>query len=341
MNDTQGAGAGMKLERIGQLIVRYGLAIVVGWIGALKYTEYEGKEIEGLLVKCPFISWAYHLMGLRILCSVIGTTEILIAILLALRYIAPKISILGGVGAIAMFLTTVSFLFTTPGALQPEGFPYLSGAVGEFLIKDLVLLGAALWMTGDSLRASILTGAAAKSGERAAAAYKLIMSWHERGVRAEDIEGMAGSIRVEYQTRFVEKVVEKEVIVECEVDSRHLRRWAKFGYIALVIGCLQAAFFGICLLGQIQRTFSSGIVYVKDIDRPLSQVSVTNTIDATPNTSSYRPMNDLRVALHILSPEHMPATVTPAESGRYVILGPSSFSRLRYLVVKNLYQPLK
>jgi hypothetical protein len=86
---------------------------------------------------------------------------------------------------------------------------------------------------------------AAKSGERAAAAYRLIMSWHERGVRVEDIERMTGGVRVEYQTR----VVEKEVIVEREVDSPLLRRWAEIGYIALVIGCLQAAFFGICLLG--------------------------------------------------------------------------------------------
>ena len=51
-----------------------------------------------------------------------------------------------------MFLTTLSFLFSTPG-WEPSlgGFPALSGDVGEFLIKDIVSLGAALWSLGESL----------------------------------------------------------------------------------------------------------------------------------------------------------------------------------------------
>ncbi|HEX6567443.1 MAG TPA: DUF417 family protein [Chthoniobacterales bacterium] len=156
MNNADKTDLGMRLENIGHIIIRYGVAIVVVWIGALKYTEYEDKGIEGLLANSPLMSWAYHLMGLRPLCAVIGTSEILIAFLLALRYAAPKVSVFGGLGAIGMFLTTLSFMFTTPGVLQPEGLPYLSGAIGEFLIKDIVLLGAAIWMTGDSLRASTL-----------------------------------------------------------------------------------------------------------------------------------------------------------------------------------------
>jgi uncharacterized membrane protein YkgB len=155
MNDIDPIGLGEKLTKIGRIIIRYGLVIVVGWIGALKFTEYEAKGIEGLLVNSPFIVWAYHLVGLRALSSLIGIVEILVAILLALRYLAPAISTLGGIGAILMFLTTLSFLFSTPVAFQAEGFPFLSGAVGQFLIKDLVLLGAAVWMTGDSLRASV------------------------------------------------------------------------------------------------------------------------------------------------------------------------------------------
>ena len=151
MNNTgQAAGTGLKMENIGHIVIRSGVVIAVGWIGALKYTDYEEKGIEGLLVNSPLISWAYHLMGLKILCSVIGTSELIIAAFLAVRYFAPKASVLGGIGAIGMFLTTLSFLFTTPGTLMPQGFPFLSGDVGEFLIKDIALLGAAIWMTGDS-----------------------------------------------------------------------------------------------------------------------------------------------------------------------------------------------
>jgi reactive chlorine resistance protein C len=51
-----------------------------------------------------------------------------------------------------MFLTTLTFLLSTPG-WEPTlgGFPALSHGVGEFLIKDVVLLGAALWSLAESL----------------------------------------------------------------------------------------------------------------------------------------------------------------------------------------------
>jgi len=48
-----------------------------------------------------------------------------------------------------------SFLFSMPG-WEPSlgGFPALSGAVGQFLIKDVVLLGAALWSLGEAMTAT-------------------------------------------------------------------------------------------------------------------------------------------------------------------------------------------
>jgi len=52
-----------------------------------------------------------------------------------------------------MFLTTLSFLATTPGMFTVvEGLPVPSG-MGAFVIKDLVLLGAALWTAGEALSA--------------------------------------------------------------------------------------------------------------------------------------------------------------------------------------------
>ena len=51
-----------------------------------------------------------------------------------------------------MFLTTLTFLVTTPD-WEPTlgGFPALSGSVGQFLIKHVVLLGAAVYTTRESL----------------------------------------------------------------------------------------------------------------------------------------------------------------------------------------------
>lgn len=68
--------------------------------------------------------------------------------------ISARLSPLGSLASIGMFLITLTFLATTPGVWQKEyGFPSLSPA-GQFLLKDLVLLGAAIWTAGESLRAA-------------------------------------------------------------------------------------------------------------------------------------------------------------------------------------------
>jgi len=53
-----------------------------------------------------------------------------------------------------MMLGTLSFLATTPEAWQEgQGMPHLS-MLGEALLKDAVLLGAALLPAAESLRAA-------------------------------------------------------------------------------------------------------------------------------------------------------------------------------------------
>jgi uncharacterized membrane protein YkgB len=59
----------------------------------------------------------------------------------------------GSVMAIGLFAATISFLFTTPGVGEAAagGFPVLS-MNGQFLIKDIALLGIAVWTLSDALR---------------------------------------------------------------------------------------------------------------------------------------------------------------------------------------------
>jgi uncharacterized membrane protein YkgB len=53
-----------------------------------------------------------------------------------------------------MFATTLRFLLTTPEVWEASagGFPALSVVPGQFLIKDVVLLGASLWTFGEAWR---------------------------------------------------------------------------------------------------------------------------------------------------------------------------------------------
>lgn len=144
-----------RIDPIGHAFLRYGLVIAIGWIAAMKGTEYEAKGIQPLIAHSPLLSWGYSIWTVHHFTMIIGAVELVIATLIAVRHWFPKASAVGSAGAAIMFLTTLSFILTTPGWEQSlGGFPALSGDVGEFLIKDLVLLGAALWTLTDSLRAA-------------------------------------------------------------------------------------------------------------------------------------------------------------------------------------------
>jgi reactive chlorine resistance protein C len=139
---------------VGRLLVRYGLVAVVAWIGALKYSSYEAAAIQPLIGHSPLMSWLYDIFSVRALSDVLGTAEITAAVLLALRPLWPLVSAIGSVFGILLFLGTLSFLFTTPGVTAAGGFPVLSVVPGQFVLKDIVLLGASLWTLGDSLGAA-------------------------------------------------------------------------------------------------------------------------------------------------------------------------------------------
>lgn len=142
------------MTRIGALAARYGLVVVIGWIGALKFTAYEAEGIQPLVANSPFMSWVYNIFTVTTFSSVLGVVELTTAVLLAVKPWLPKLSAVGSVAAIGLFLATISFLFTTPGIGEASagGFPVLS-STGQFLIKDVALLGVAVWTLGDALRA--------------------------------------------------------------------------------------------------------------------------------------------------------------------------------------------
>ena len=139
---------------VGRQLVRYGLVVVIAWIGALKYTSYEAAGIQPLIAHSPIFSWLYSIVSVRAFAAALGTAEIIAALLIAIRPLAPRISVLGSAMAVLLFASTLSFLFTTPGATAAGGFPVLSVLPGQFLLKDIVLIGAALWTLGDALGAA-------------------------------------------------------------------------------------------------------------------------------------------------------------------------------------------
>lgn len=147
----------VALERLAQDGLRYGLVLVIGWIGLMKFTAYEAEAISGFVASSPLMSWLYSILSVREASALIGVVEVAVAALLAVRPIGPRTaaaSAAGAVAAIGMLATTLTFLVTTPGAFEPSagGFPALSAIPGQFLIKDAVLLAAAASVLAEALR---------------------------------------------------------------------------------------------------------------------------------------------------------------------------------------------
>jgi uncharacterized membrane protein YkgB len=123
---------------VGTGVLRYGIVFLLVVIGAAKYFAFEAEGIKPLVEHSPFLSWMLDAFGVRGASSIIGTFEILIGLAIASRRLVPTLSAIGSAAGIVIFLTTLSFLFSTPGALS------LENPAGGFLMKDIVLLGACI-----------------------------------------------------------------------------------------------------------------------------------------------------------------------------------------------------
>ncbi|MFL5313080.1 MAG: YkgB family protein [Myxococcales bacterium] len=145
-----------RLDAFAALVLRYGLVAVILFFGAFKFTAAEAAGIQPLVSHSPFLSWLYSIGSVRAASDAIGSVEIAIAVLIAARRFSPALSALGSLGAVGMFATTLSFLVTTPGVwASVPGFPLpVPNEIGAFLVKDLFLLGAALWSAAEALRAA-------------------------------------------------------------------------------------------------------------------------------------------------------------------------------------------
>jgi uncharacterized membrane protein YkgB len=125
-----------RLDRVGITVTRIGLVVVLLWIGGLKVFAYED---EGIV---PFV---------------LGSVIVLYGVLIALHPWLPRAAAMGSFLVFLMSLVTLSFLVTTPEAwVQPlgspeHGFPLLSGG-GRLVVKDAIMMGAALVTMADSAK---------------------------------------------------------------------------------------------------------------------------------------------------------------------------------------------
>ena len=132
------------LQCVGAGILRYSLVFFLLFFGALKWTTAEARAIEPLVSNSPLFGWLYPITGVQRGSEIIGVIELVMGMLIATRRWVPRASAVGRLAASGMFLVTLSFLIITPNV----------GSSAPFLLKDLSLLGAALWTAGEAIAAS-------------------------------------------------------------------------------------------------------------------------------------------------------------------------------------------
>jgi uncharacterized membrane protein YkgB len=123
----------------------------------MKFIPRDVGGIEPLIAFSPRMCWDYGVMSICSFSAVLGVIEIAIGLLIALRPVWPMVSAIGSLLAAGLVLTTLTILFST-SASEPNlgGFPAIAAVHGQFVFKDVVLLGAALSSAGEALAASEL-----------------------------------------------------------------------------------------------------------------------------------------------------------------------------------------
>ena len=130
------------------------LAVIYFWFGGMKFTAYEAEGLVPLVQNSPILSWMYDIFSVRGFSTFLGFVEVTIGLLIAGRILSPKLSAIGGFLSAGLFTTTLSFMASTPGVFEPSlGFPAISVAPGQFLLKDIGLLAASVFVLGHSLTA--------------------------------------------------------------------------------------------------------------------------------------------------------------------------------------------
>ena len=141
-------------SRTSLALIRWALVVVFLWFGGMKFTGYEASGIAPFIANSPFMGWLHALFGVQGASYVIGVIELATAVALIAGAFVAAASVIGAAMSCLTYLITLSFFLTTPGVAEPMagGFPALSAGVGQFLLKDLVLLAGSVCLLLASMR---------------------------------------------------------------------------------------------------------------------------------------------------------------------------------------------
>ena len=84
-----------RVEEVGRGLARYGLVVVVAWIGLMKFTAYEAEGISRCVARSPLMSWVYGFLSHRGFSAMLSLVALTIAILIAARPFSTRAPVVG------------------------------------------------------------------------------------------------------------------------------------------------------------------------------------------------------------------------------------------------------
>ena len=150
---TPSTHTGARIRKAGRIVALAGVILPLLLIGGMKFTTVEIEALKPLIGGTPWLAWMYSAFGEAGASYVLGVVEITTALLLIASPWSTRAGLAGGALAALTFLVTCSIMAAFPIWEAALGFPAL-GPLGQFLIKDVALLGIALVVLGESLERS-------------------------------------------------------------------------------------------------------------------------------------------------------------------------------------------
>jgi len=128
-------------------LVRGSMVLIFLLFGYQKWFAYEARTLIPFISNGPLIFWMYPVFGIRGASWFLGVSEWLFAALLFAGYWNKTAGVLGALGGIASFVSTVTIIPFMPDGWNAAagGFPAMQGNVA-FLMKDLVLLAVSFYL---------------------------------------------------------------------------------------------------------------------------------------------------------------------------------------------------
>lgn len=141
------AKSGLLAKDLDYHLIRASMVLIFFAFGYQKWFKYEAEVVKPFISNSPLVFWLIPAFGDRGASWFLGMSEWTFGTLLLLGFWNKRLGILGALGSVVTFASTVTII-----PFMPDGWAASAGGFAAmtintaFLIKDVVLLAASIYL---------------------------------------------------------------------------------------------------------------------------------------------------------------------------------------------------